>query len=898
MSNSKQLPLDANNNFDGNGSCPLAQVAAAAAVAGSPSSDHLEHHRSCHAPNCDATEFDRFANQCSCECLNKAYADVKQQKGACEVVLSPPANAKKENSDGPLKITLRQLVEQSVSLMIDQLICNELWPKLPAIIAQHRSSSPKKDEVPTPSKPSKPPELTETETAEPPPPPPVMKPRNLVTIRMPIDVRTQSPVWFTRCDMADLAQKSVSCLLDMSGGHVSKSGSKQSLITPPVTAVTTSTSSTAAPFSSSSTCATGKQMPSAATTQQAVSSSSTFVPVHTMRAIPSFVQADLRLVENENEKEQPPSKQAAIPVKKCTTLAQMPDFLQPVIEIKAAAKAAVEVTTAATASSVSSTSSIVPKSAPSKEGKSSGEAVKTEFSAAQILPEQSTVELQQQQQQKTPTLLPPEAAATTPRPPLDLTGFEVAATEVSQIASRFHRRMITYAELLEFPLVVTVDFYYISGFTPREEVAYLPPAPPAPPPAIQLPPPPPQHAAPVSTATSTSQHYRPLVIKSATTAIGPLLSFPHWGATDDLLTSPDAAVLESPRIGDDLVTQPALLQPPPTVAVPVIAEPEPPTPAVQQPPPETPVSPVGVPLLARSERLHSEERHEAMPHPEAEEEGRSGHKSPGQQYHYRYRRRRKTQLWGGDGNSDDDSRSFSYNIQQSKSTGHLHRSFYQQNEAAEIEPKGYPPPTVPVPPPPPGLYQQQNQHHQFTSYHHQHHPNQLSWAPSSAGGSSTTSHLGIDLIGSYVSTCFSFFVCFCGFLPFLLDPFPVFAILPCFGLIRFADADSVIVLQCYFYYHVSLPLTRCRPALGADALSLSLSLSVLLLLLLILRKQKATERFLLKQKSALRLPFHGSVMLSLALRFAASEMSLCAGISLCCCCCTKQPVVMVVMCAW
>lgn len=59
--------------------------------------------------------------------------------------------------------------------------------------------------------------------------------------------------------------------------------------------------------------------------------------------------------------------------------------------------------------------------------------------------------------------------------------------------------------------------------------------------------------------------------------------------------------------------------------------------------------------------------------------------------------------------------------------------------------------------------------------------------------------------------------------PSFLTRFLFFAILPCFGLIRFADADSVIVLQCYFYYHVSLPLTRCRPALGADALSLGVA---------------------------------------------------------------------------
>lgn len=809
--------LDANNNFNGNGSYPLMQTLAPQPP--QPSSDHPITTCSpssktspcpcpCSVANCDAEsqEFDRFANQCFCDCLHKAYADMKQNaeqkvidgsgggKDALGDSALPPPTADDNGGGGPMKITLRQLIEQSVSLMIDQLICNELWPKLPEIMTKHARNTTLKsngegvvtDESLSVKPSSKLPPEAPSKQPSPPleTPLPVVKPRNLVIIKMPIDVRArQSPVWFTRCDMADLAQKPVTCLLDMTG-HRSK----------PTAAATVAPLATSPPVTPS--LSTGPAFSTYFSTQPAPPVS-TFVPVHTMRVIPSLVQAELRI--------QPPAEQSvktaaavAIPVK--TTLAQMPNFLQPVIEIKGK-----ETTAAADAAAIVQKQEPPSAQPPStKEGKSTTEGIssaaeetarkkniliqpslttKAETAAAEAAAEPPVVEL--------PPPPPP------PRAPLDLTGFTVATTEVSTIASRFHRRTITYAELLEFPLTLVLDVYYISeGFTPREEVAI---------PSAVL-----AEAPVLANAHTTS--YRPLVIKSATTAIGPLLSFPWKDDTgEDLLSPPTEWTPQLTTAFDDdvsplVVAVPStkLTVPAAAPAVPVIAEPEPPTPVAQiiSSPllsPEVPATPssaaaAGAPLLAYSERLLSQEKHEAMPHPEED----AAHKSPGQQYHYRYRRRRKTQLWGPDGNSDDESRSFSYNIQQSKSTGHLHRSYLYQNHSteAEVEPKRgayLPPPSIPVPPPPVLQHQQQQSFHPFPP-----------WASSS-------SHLGDDLIGSYVSICsFVFFinsmvVAFPTFVHFA-DPFPS------------SSSSSALIYICITCL---LRLTRCRSALGGDVLLLT-----------------------------------------------------------------------------
>ncbi|OTF71485.1 hypothetical protein BLA29_006371, partial [Euroglyphus maynei] len=65
-------------------------------------------------------------------------------------------------------------------------------------------------------------------------------------------------------------------------------------------------------------------------------------------------------------------------------------------------------------------------------------------------------------------------------PPVDRSQFIECQVEVRQIGtsikstrqSRFlqRRRLISYAEICEYPLVVSIDFYYISGFVPRLEM--------------------------------------------------------------------------------------------------------------------------------------------------------------------------------------------------------------------------------------------------------------------------------------------------------------------------------------------------------------------------------------------------------------------------------------------
>ena len=213
--------------------------------------------------------------------------------------------------------------------------------------------------------------------------------------------------------------------------------------------------------------------------------------------------------------------------------------------------------------------------------------------------------------------------------------FEVAQTEVSQIgATRFHRRTITYAELLEFPLVVVIDFYYISGFVPRQEIPL-----------------------PV---------YWPLM-KSHTTSVLP-----------EQKTQQSLTVVEQPLKYENHESNTVNNQ---------------------------------------STFAHSLEQ-SFTEKPKRSVEEVESHKSPGHQYHYKYRRRRKTQLWDTICDSDyvlfpDESRSISYNLQQSKSTGHLHRSVYQHiNDTKPTSPQ----PTVPVAdvefrvePPTPALEQQQNQ---------------------------------------------------------------------------------------------------------------------------------------------------------------------------------------------
>lgn len=50
--------------------------------------------------------------------------------------------------------------------------------------------------------------------------------------------------------------------------------------------------------------------------------------------------------------------------------------------------------------------------------------------------------------------------------------FNACFTEVRQFRSnRFHRHIMTYAEINEYPLVSIIDFYYISGFVPLEHIS-------------------------------------------------------------------------------------------------------------------------------------------------------------------------------------------------------------------------------------------------------------------------------------------------------------------------------------------------------------------------------------------------------------------------------------------
>lgn len=59
-----------------------------------------------------------------------------------------------------------------------------------------------------------------------------------------------------------------------------------------------------------------------------------------------------------------------------------------------------------------------------------------------------------------------------PSPEAESGSASQCSTEVRQVFSgRYKRRVMTYAEINEFPLVSVVDFYYISGFVPPLDIA-------------------------------------------------------------------------------------------------------------------------------------------------------------------------------------------------------------------------------------------------------------------------------------------------------------------------------------------------------------------------------------------------------------------------------------------